>query len=112
MSYLKPGTLCVLVGGCTENIGLIVEIIAYIGVVCIGIWPPGTDIYRIKKISGRSFPHPCNLEGLPASAKSPTCITGRDKLRPLVDPSNESEERETEVVDVRSRKRELVDCPY
>jgi len=111
MSYLKPGTLCVIVGGCPKNIGLIVEIIAYIGIVYIGPWPPRTNIYRVRKISGRSFPHPCNLEGLPASAKSPTCITGRDKLRPLVGPSNESEERETEVVDVKSQKQELSDCP-
>jgi len=106
MSYLKPGTLCVIVGGCPKNIGLIVEVLAH-----IGPYPPRADAYRIRAVSGRVFPQLYNLEGFPIRTKSPVCITDRHKLRPLVYPSNESEERETEVVDVRSRKRELVDCP-
>ena len=106
MSYLKPGTLCVLVCGPRPNIGLIVEIIDH-----IGPYPPRTDVYRIRTVSGRVFPQLYNLEGFPIRTKSPVCITDRHKLRPLVDPSNESEERETNVGDVRSRKRELADCP-
>lgn len=31
MSALRPGTLCVIVGGCPENIGLVVEVIEHIG---------------------------------------------------------------------------------
>ncbi len=31
MSALKPGTLCVIIAGCPENIGLIVEVIAHLG---------------------------------------------------------------------------------
>ena len=80
MSYLKPGTLCVIVGGCPENIGLIVEVLAHIAPYLI-------------------------------SGSSDRAITDRYKLRPLVDPKEESKIRETEVVDVRNRKRELADCP-
>lgn len=31
MSHLKPGTLCVIVGGCPENLGLIVEVVCHLG---------------------------------------------------------------------------------
>ena len=31
MSYLKPGTLCVIVAGCPANIGIVVEVLAYLG---------------------------------------------------------------------------------
>ena len=31
MPHLKPGTLCVIVGGCPENLGLIVEVICHLG---------------------------------------------------------------------------------
>ncbi len=30
MSYLKPGTLCVIVGGCPKNIGFIVEVLDHL----------------------------------------------------------------------------------
>ncbi len=32
MSALKPGTLCVIIAGCPENIGLVVEVVEHIGV--------------------------------------------------------------------------------
>jgi len=106
MSYLKPGTLCVIVGGCPKNIGLIVEVIAH-----LGPYPPRADAYRIRAVSGRSFPQYWNSEGNLISGSSARAITDRHKLRPLVDPKDKSEVRETKVVDVRSRMRELADCP-
>jgi hypothetical protein len=32
MSLLKPGTLCVIIAGCPENIGLVVEVVEHLGV--------------------------------------------------------------------------------
>ena len=31
MSLLKPGTRCVIIAGCPENIGLVVEVIERLG---------------------------------------------------------------------------------
>jgi len=106
MSYLKPGTLCVIVGGCPKNIGLIVEVLAH-----LGPYPPRADAYRIRAVSGRPFPQYWNSEGNLISGSSDKAITDRHKLRPLVDPKDESKVREAGVKDVRNRKRELADCP-
>lgn len=82
MSLLKPGTLCVIVGGCPENIGLIVKVLEHIG-PC----PPRADAYLIRTASGRNFPQ---LKIGPkeerlAPGNSNEAITDRHKLRPLVD---------------------------
>ena len=106
MSYLKPGTRCVIVGGCPKNIGLIVEVIAH-----IGPYPPRADAYRIRAVSGRPFPQYWNSEGNLISGNSDKAITDRHKLRPLVDPKDEAKVCETNAGDVKGRKRELVDCP-
>lgn len=136
MSYLKPGTPCVIVGGCPKNIGLMVRILAHLG-PC----PPHADVYKIKTVTGDSFPQVCDSEGNLISGSSNECFTDRHKLRPLVvvfsreyvwdrdgnlidkryidrykphslvGPKDESEIRETGVEDVRNRKRELTDCP-
>jgi hypothetical protein len=102
MSFLKPGTRCVIVSGCPENIGLIVEVIAH-----IGSFPPYADAYRIRAVSSRPFPQYWNSEGNLISGSSDRAITDRHKLRPLVDPKEESRVDETEIENVRSRKREL-----
>ena len=31
MPALKPGTLCVIIAGCPENIGMVVEVIQHVG---------------------------------------------------------------------------------
>ena len=49
MSSLKPGTLCVIIGGCPENIGLIVEVLEH-----IGPYPPRSDAYSIRTVTGRT----------------------------------------------------------
>jgi hypothetical protein len=106
MSYLKPGTLCVIVGGCPKNIGLIVEVLAHIEPYSFSF-----DKYSIRTVSGRPFPQLWNEKGIPiSSGNSNQCYTDRHKLRPLVDPKNESKEDETDVEDVRSQKRELSEC--
>jgi hypothetical protein len=82
LEILKPGTLCVIVGGCTENIGLVVEVLEHIGAE-----PPRADAYLIRTTSGRNFPQlkfGCNEERL-APGTANEAITDRRKLRPLVD---------------------------
>ncbi|MBN8474518.1 hypothetical protein [Sulfuritalea sp.] len=88
MEILKPGTLCVIVGGCPENIGLVVEVIEHIGVE-----PPRTDAYLIRTTSGRNFPQLKFGRGEKrlAPGTSNEAITDRHKLRPLVDADDESE---------------------
>ncbi len=88
MEILKPGTLCVIVGGCPENIGLVVEVLQHIGMA-----PPRTDAYRIRTTSGRNFPqlkYGTREERL-APGTATEAITDRHKLRPLVDADDESE---------------------
>lgn len=107
MSVLKPGTLCVIVGGCPENIGLIVEVLVH-----IGLYPPRADAYQIRTVSGRSFPQ---LKTGPterlARGYSNKAITDRHKLRPLVDAKGKSKLREGNVKPVRNKKRTLAACP-
>lgn len=82
MSLLKPGTLCIIVGGCPENIGLVVEVLEH-----IGYCPPRSDAYGIRTVSGRPFPQ---LKVGPSKrlvrGTSEFAITDRHKLRPLVAP--------------------------
>jgi len=109
MSHLKPGTRCVIVGGCPENIGLIVEIISHIGTVYIR--PSHTaDVCQIRTVSGRFFPQVWDSEGNLLKGSSNECFTDRHKLRPLVDPKDESEIREADVEDVKSQNREPAEC--
>lgn len=87
MSALKPGTLCVIVAGCPENIGLIVEVLEH-----LGPYPPRDDAYHIRTVSGRHFPQ---LKTGPNERLARGCsreaITDRHKLRPLVEAKDESE---------------------
>ena len=90
MSYLKPGTRCVIVGGCPENIGLIVEIVVH-----IGHFPPYDDACRIRTVSGRFFSSGIGIQrvSLIKGLAQISAITDRHKLRPLVDPKDESKDR-------------------
>ena len=94
MSILKPGTPCVIVAGCPENIGLFVEIIKH-----IGPYSSGTDGYLIRTASGRNFPQ---LKFGPSEELKPGmknyALTDRHKLRPLIDSELD------EVVDVESEQ--------
>ncbi len=105
MSLLKPGTLCVIVGGCPENIGLIVEVLAH-----LGPRPPRADAYSIRTSSGRPFPQLWGLGGRLERGYTNEAITDRHKLAPLVDSKDESEVRSRAVKRVPGRKRELETC--
>lgn len=88
MSILKPGTLCVIVAGCPENIGQIVKIIRH-----MGPYPPCADGYIICTVTGRDFPQlktGPNLRLEPG--QSIFALTDRYKLRPLIDSSLDDEE--------------------
>ena len=88
MSMLKPGTRCVIIAGCPENIGLIVEVVKHLG-------PHGDreDAYVVTTISGRNFNQLWSGRSL-VRGYSRECITDRHKLRPLVDPNDEADQDE------------------
>jgi hypothetical protein len=50
MSVLKPGQRCVIVAGCPENIGLIVEVVRR-----LGAFGGYADAYSIRTVTGRPF---------------------------------------------------------
>ena len=101
---LKRGMLCVIVGGCPENIGVFVEVIARLGRV-------GTreDAYHVRTASGRPLAQIWNERGPKRSLLNNPgvidCITDRHKLRPLVDPKVKEEARAAKRTP--GRKREL-----
>ena len=78
MSALKPGTLCVIIGGCPENIGMVVEVVEH-----IGVYGDREDAYVIRTASGRKFHQVWDGNDL-IRGYSDECITDRHKLRPLV----------------------------
>jgi hypothetical protein len=80
MSILKPGTLCVIIAGCPENIGLIVEVVSRIGNA-----DGYDDGYYIATSSGRSFHQVWTgiKDENPAKTSLKIVSTERRKLRPL-----------------------------
>ena len=82
MSNLKPGTLCVIVGGCPENIGMIVEVVCH-----LGRHEGREDAYEIKTVTGRKF-NQMWRRGKLVKGFSTEAITDRHKLRPLVSPGD------------------------
>jgi hypothetical protein len=78
MSILKPGTLCVIIAGCPENIGMVVEVIQH-----LGVYEDRQDAYLIKTTSGRHFHQLWSGSDL-LRGQSDECVTDRHKLRPLV----------------------------
>ncbi len=91
-SILKPGTHCVIIAGCAENIGLVVEVIQR-----LGGYEDRSDAYYIRTVSGRKFHQLWSGNDLQRGS-SDTCITDRYKLRPLVDPKDPLEARQIEEV--------------
>ena len=84
MSILARGQKCVIVAGCPENIGLVVEVICR-----IGRHEDREDSYWIRTVSGRPF-HQLWIDKELQRGSSSEAITDRHKLRPLVDPKDES----------------------
>lgn len=79
MTDLKPGTLCVIVAGCPENIGMIVDVVAH-----LGNYDGREDAYEIKTVADRKFRQLWVGSNLRAGT-STYAITDRYKLRPLVE---------------------------
>ena len=75
---LKTGTRCVIVAGCPENIGLIVEVVGR-------VLPsrPDEEAYCIETVSRRPFHQLWEGNDL-LRGDSTRAITERYKLRPLV----------------------------
>lgn len=105
MSDLKPGTLCVIIGGCPENIGLIVEVLQHYG-AC----GERSDAYCVRTVSGRSF-HQFRRNGELVRGTSNECVTDRHKLRPLVDPKEVDETLEHLLAIPKERQTDLTDQP-
>lgn len=79
MSPLKRGTLCMIVAGCPENIGLLVTVLDRLG-------PRGVrgDAYRVRTVTGQSF-HQFSRGDQLVRGWSSECITDRHTLRPVVE---------------------------
>jgi hypothetical protein len=82
-SILKPGTLCVIIAGCPENIGMVVEVIQH-----LGRYEDKDDAYFIRTTTGRPFHQLWNGNELLRGSVD-ECITDRHKLRPLVGPKDD-----------------------
>lgn len=92
MSVLKNGTRCVIIAGCKENIGVVVETIEH-----LGAYEGRADAYCIRTVSGRPFQQLRHGGDLLRNLSNER-VTDRHKLRPLVDPKVETEERQVEEV--------------
>ena len=88
MSLLKSGTRCVIIAGCPENIGLIVEVIER-----LGRYDDREDAYCVRTVTGRPFHQMWSGNDL-LRGRSNECITDRHKLRPLVDDKDDEELRD------------------
>lgn len=91
MSILKPGTLCVIIGGCRENIGMVVEVIEH-----LGVYEDHEDAYFIRTATGRKFRQLWHGNDL-LRGDSSECITDRHKLRPLVDSGDDADLHDAEL---------------
>jgi hypothetical protein len=101
MSILKLGTLCVIVGGLPEHIGLVVEVLEH-----LGHYADREDAYFVRTASGHPFPEIWAI-GTPRPTPSNKRITDRRNLRPLVDPKVEAEERTDEHLAPHARRRDV-----
>lgn len=79
-SLLKVGTHCVIVAGCPQNIGLVIQVVRRIGARYGYV-----DGYEIQTVSGRLFQQLWEDDAL-RPGTSDYAFTERAKLRPLVDP--------------------------
>ena len=99
MSILARGQLCVIVGGCPDNIGLVVEVISR-----IGQHEDREDAYWIRTVSGRPF-HQLWIDKELKRGSSSEAVTDRHKLRPLVDPKDKV--HETEITQQQTKEIEV-----
>jgi hypothetical protein len=97
MSVLKPGTLCVIIGGCPENIGMVIEVIQH-----LGPYEGREDAYWIRTTTGRPFHQLWHGKELMRGSID-ECVTDRHKLRPLVGGEDDADHEvvEKELIDAR-----------
>ena len=108
MSALKPRILCVIIGGYPKNIGLIAEVLEH-----IGPYPPRSDAYSVRTVTGRKFPQLKIGEDERLEPGSFTeAITDRHKLRPLVAPKDDPEETDAVEKPVQKRKKKIAASLY
>lgn len=88
MSNLKLGTFCVVIAGCPENIGLVMEVTENLGRHGLR-----SDAYRVRTVSGRLFQQLWHGNKLRLGTSN-KCITDRHKLRPLVDSKDKGEDEQ------------------
>lgn len=101
MADLKPGALCVIVAGCPENIGMIVEVAGRLGRI-----EHYEDCYKIKTVTGRNFQQLWVGKNL-KTGTSTVAYTERHKLRPLVE-DGAPDITETEALDPPNKLTVLV----
>ena len=77
MNAIKKGTLCIIIGGCPENIGIIVEVVAH-----LGCYSKRGNAYEIKTVTGNKFNQLWDGNKL-VDGYSETAITDRHKLHPI-----------------------------
>ena len=97
MSALKPGTRCVIIAGCPENIGLLVVVLSH-----LGQYEDYDDAYEIETLSGRPmalWADESRTWTVPGA--SPYAITERCKLRPLVDEGDLDDVEDDEIIKER-----------
>jgi len=103
MSELKPETLCIIIAGCPENIGLVVEVIGRIGATHSHV-----DAYKIRTVTGNKFAQFWADRKTLVKGSSHECITERHKLRPLVEEYPLVGLRRNEVIDNQTPIQEVV----
>lgn len=79
MSAIKKGTLCIIIGGCPENIGMLVEVTRH-----LGKYGEREDAYEIKTVTGRNFNQLWSGSSI-IKGFAQIAITDRHKLLPLKD---------------------------
>ena len=92
MPIMKPGTRCVIVAGCKENIRLLVQVIQR-----LGAYERRSDGYYLRTISGRKF-HQLWMGNELQPGSLDECVADRHKLRPIIELIDQVKEIQAEDV--------------
>ena len=92
MPIVKPGTRCVIVAGCKENIRLLVQVIQR-----LGPYEGRSDAYYVRTISGRKF-HQLWMGNELQRGSLDECVADRHKLRPIIELIDQVKEIQAEDV--------------
>lgn len=92
MPIVKPGTRCVIVAGCKENIRLLVQVIQR-----LGAYERRSDADYLRTISGRKFYQMWRGNELQRGSLD-ECVADRHKLRPIIELIDQVKEIQAEDV--------------